>query len=111
MEKEEIRAIHTAVVQLRNIMVAVMLLVFVIAALSGNEQIDDSLLTCLVPPMLVIAGFVVFIILILFLTLAGYLIAGIAWIVILPYHLLDRFVERARLQSTLVVVGLIRTIP
>jgi hypothetical protein len=107
MDKEETRALHRGVVYLRNIFAAMMLLVLVIGALSGDQQLDSSLLNCFVPPVLVIAGFVIFIFLILVLSLASYLLAGIAWIVILPYHLLDRFAERARLQSTLVVVGLI----
>ena len=107
LNKDETLAIHASVVQLRNIIVAAMLLVFLIGALSGDEQIEDNLFKCFIPPMLVIIGFVIFIFLLLFLTLAGYLIAGITWIVTLPYYLLDRFVEQARLQSTLVFVGLI----
>jgi hypothetical protein len=51
MEKEETRATLTTVVQLRNIIVAMALLVIVIGALSGNQQIDSILLNCLGPPI------------------------------------------------------------
>jgi hypothetical protein len=108
LEKDETHSILTIAGYLRNIIVAMVLLVIVIGALAGSQQIDTSVLNCFGPPMLMLIGFVLlFLGLILFLTLAGYLMAAIAWIVILPYHLLDRFVERARLQSTLVVIGLI----
>jgi hypothetical protein len=108
MEKDETRAILTTVVKLRNIIVAMVLLAIVVGALSGSQQIDSSILNYFGPPILALVGFVLlFLGLILFLTLASYLTAGIAWIVLLPYNLLDRFVERARLQSTLVLVGLI----
>lgn len=108
MEKEETRAILTTVGQLRYIIGAMVLLVIVLGSLSGSQQVDSILLNCFGLPTLAITGFVIlFLALILVLSIAGYLIAGIIWIVILPYHLLDQVVERVRLQSTLIFVGLI----
>lgn len=107
MGKDETQAMWRFVGQLRYIVAAMILLLIVVGALSGNQQTDSSLLNCLVLPILVIIGFVIFIVLILILSLASYLMAGVAWIIVLPYDLLDGIVERARLQSTLVFGGLI----